>query len=354
MARHQYLDWVRGLAVVLMIQTHVFNAWPAADAKVGGAWQYFNLSGGAPAPLFLFLAGVSLAFLLRGAERAGLSLAGGLAKALRRAAWLLGVAFLLRLWFFLAGGARRPEMLLRVDVLNCMAVSLALAALVGFRAARKRWNLAPAALGLGVSLASPVVAAHWPAAWGQVVPFAYVYGDRPISVFPLFPWAAFTLVGLSAGTLWTSTREPTTLARLMGGTAAVGAALAVVGWLAWRPQQAIYGSLEAWRTGPAYFLLRIGLLFVACAAVWAAHLRARPGAWSWVRQLGTTSLFVYWVHLELVYGKLARPLMARLDLVASFVGFALLTAAMVLASLGRTRFSRWRDAVRARRAATPV
>jgi uncharacterized membrane protein len=337
--RHQYLDWVRGLAVVLMIQTHVFNAWPAAHAKVGAAWQYFNLSGGAPAPLFLFLAGVSLALLLRGAERSGLTLGGGLVKALRRAGWLLGVAFLLRLWFYLAGGARHPEMLLRVDILNCMAVSLALAALVGFRAARGRWNLAPAALGLAVSLTSPIVATHWPAAWGQVVPHAYVYGDRPISVFPIFPWAAFTLVGLSAGTLWTSTREPAALARLMGATTLLGAALVILGWVSWRPQQAIFGHLEAWRTGPAYFLLRVGLLLITCAAVWAAHVRARPGTWSWVRQLGTTSLFVYWVHLELVYGQLARPLSARLDLGASFAGFVVLTVLMVLVSVGKTKFT---------------
>ncbi|HEY6072806.1 MAG TPA: hypothetical protein VIV15_05260, partial [Anaerolineales bacterium] len=25
--------------------------------------------------------------------------------------------------------------------------------------------------------------------------------------------------------------------------------------------------------------------------------------WSWVRQFGTTSLLVYWVHTELVYGR---------------------------------------------------
>ena len=30
--------------------------------------------------------------------------------------------------------------------------------------------------------------------------------------------------------------------------------------------------------------------------------RAGDG-WSWVRQFGTTSLLVYWVHIELVYGR---------------------------------------------------
>lgn len=349
MPRHAYLDWVRGLAVVLMIQTHVFNAWPIPEAKVGRFWNYFRLSFGAPAALFLFLAGVSLAFLLRGAERDGLSLGGGLVKALRRAAWLLGVAFALRVWFYVAGGARHLEMLWRVDILNCMAVSLALAALAGFRWARGTWNVGPLVLAVVVSLGSPLVAARWPSAWGQTMPLAYVYGDRPVAVFPLLPWAAFTMVGLSAGTLWTSTRDPAAMRRIMTGTALVGAALALAGWLLWRPQQALYGHVDAWRTAPAFFVVRVGLLFVACAAAWAAHLLARPGAWSWVRQLGTTSLLVYWVHLELVYGKLARPLMGKLDMRTTFLGFVVMTGAMVLLSVIKTRLTAWR---RERRTAT--
>ena len=263
------------------------------------------------------------------------------------------MAFLLRLWFFVAGGMHHPEMLLRVDVLNCMAVSLALAALFGHRAARGTWNLAPVALGLAISFASPLVAARWPASWGQTVPLAYVYGDRPISVFPLFPWAAFTLVGLGAGTLWSSSRDPAVQRRIMTGTGLAGAALTLVGWALWGPQHAWYAHVDAWRTGPAYFLMRVGLLFALCAAAWAAHLRARPGAWSWVRQLGTTSLFVYWVHLELVYGKLARPLLGRLTLPTTFAGFAVLTAAMLALSVGKTRFTAWRAARAARPATTP-
>ena len=50
-------------------------------------------------------------------------------------------------------------------------------------------------------------------------------------------------------------------------------------------------------------LTKVGvvLLLLALAFLWTRY-GAREG-WSWVRQFGTTSLLVYWVHIELVYGR---------------------------------------------------
>ena len=56
------VDWLRGLAVVLMIQTHLYDAWcnPAAKAdRRAYAWTRFI--GGIPSRLFLLLVGVSMA-----------------------------------------------------------------------------------------------------------------------------------------------------------------------------------------------------------------------------------------------------------------------------------------------------
>lgn len=324
-----------------MIQTHVFNAWVRPDAKVGWAWSYFKVSGGAPAPMFCFLAGVSLALALRSAGRAGLTPTAALVKALRRALWLLGVAVALRLWFFVAGGARHPIVIAQFDVLNCMAVSLAMAAALGAWRARVRWNVAPLAGGIALSFAAPFIAAAWPQAWRETIPFAYVLGNRPISRFPLVPWAAFTLVGVGAGTLWSSGQDALRARRIMLASAAGGLALAGLGLLLWRPSRAFVAATELWATGPAFFIVRLGLLVALCAV---AALLVRPSPrWSWMRQLGTTSLFVYCVHLELVYGKLGRPLRDRLTLPQTFAVFALLTALMLAASIAKNRISeRWR------------
>jgi len=45
----------------------------------------------------------------------------------------------------------------------------------------------------------------------------------------------------------------------------------------------------------------VTLLLLAGAFLWTRY--GSKGGWSWVRQLGITSLLVYWVHIELVYGR---------------------------------------------------
>jgi hypothetical protein len=47
--------------------------------------------------------------------------------------------------------------------------------------------------------------------------------------------------------------------------------------------------------------LGVVMLVIGFAYLWTALPLA--ASWSWVRQLGTTSLLVYWVHIELVYGR---------------------------------------------------
>jgi uncharacterized membrane protein len=58
--RRGYLDWMRGLAVVIMVGWHTLDAWTTPVDKASGAFWYCQLIGGFGAPIFLFLAGVSV------------------------------------------------------------------------------------------------------------------------------------------------------------------------------------------------------------------------------------------------------------------------------------------------------
>src|SRR5437016_13769651 len=64
MTRLAYIDWMRGLACVLMFQTHCYDSWlsPAAR-KSSSLITWSQLGGTLPAPLFTFLAGVSFALV---------------------------------------------------------------------------------------------------------------------------------------------------------------------------------------------------------------------------------------------------------------------------------------------------
>src|ERR1700674_4839918 len=62
--RLAYIDWMRGLACVLMFQTHCYDSWMSPEAKKSSSligWS--KLGGTLPAPLFIFLAGVSFALV---------------------------------------------------------------------------------------------------------------------------------------------------------------------------------------------------------------------------------------------------------------------------------------------------
>src|SRR5438067_5286642 len=78
-SRLGYIDWLRGLACVLMFQTHCYDAWLGGAARNSTFFMWSQLGGTFPAPLFLFLAGVSFAIVTGKLLQKGLS-AGQIAK----------------------------------------------------------------------------------------------------------------------------------------------------------------------------------------------------------------------------------------------------------------------------------
>src|SRR5579883_3476664 len=61
--RIAHIDWMRGLACLLMFQTHCYNSWLSPQAKKSALYGWSQLGGTLPAPLFIFLAGLSVALV---------------------------------------------------------------------------------------------------------------------------------------------------------------------------------------------------------------------------------------------------------------------------------------------------
>jgi fucose 4-O-acetylase-like acetyltransferase len=109
-------------------------------------------------------------------------------------------------------------------------------------------------------------------------------------------------------------------------------------WLDARPGQ-FYAVYDYWHTSPNFFLARVGILMMI---VFLAYAWCRWGAGQWgfspLIQIGQTSLLVYWVHIEFVYGRFSiLPKRAETIPMATF-GLAIIFTAMVLLSLARTRY----------------
>src|SRR5438552_17335053 len=155
-SRIKFLDWLRGLAAVIMLQGHTFHSLLRPEDREGGPFIFSRFFGGQAAAVFLFLAGVTFALGMNRRER--LSPLRRVTAALSRARYLFLLAFLFRLqtWAFSWPHARWTD-LLKVDVLNSMGATAALLAVLALLDGIDRVRLAAGA-GVLIAALSPVIA----------------------------------------------------------------------------------------------------------------------------------------------------------------------------------------------------
>jgi len=281
-----------------MLQGHVFHSFLKPELRDGGPFMASQFVGGMPPAIFLFLTGITLAFLMDSAERKGVRPMERTITAVRRSGYLFLLAFAFRLQLWLFGWPSPWTDLLRVDILNCMGMAVAILSVMALFRTAERVRLC-AILGLAIAFAAPLVSQiNW--SWAPPLMRSYLTPDY--SSFGFFPWGAYLAFGVSAGSLLRSIPEDTT-ERVMQWGALLGGALIFGGQYCANLPFSLYAKSEFWLNSPAQVVIKQGatLLLLALAYLWTRY-GAKPG-WSWVRQFGTTSLLVYWVHIELVYGR---------------------------------------------------
>jgi len=348
-SRLAYLDWLRGLAVVIMIEAHTIDSWTRAADRRSFEYGVAMIVGGMGAPLFLFLAGVAVSLAAGSrAKRIGDAAA---AQSVRTRGWqIFGLAFLFRLysWVLSPGSALRG--LLKVDILNVMGPSIVATAWLWERGrttlARAGW-LAGATV--AIAMVTPLVRTT---PWLDPLPDpieTYIRPGKGLATFTLFPWAAFVTAGAVCGLgIHAAGREGGR--RVAVGCMLAGAVLAAAGY-GWSFQPSIYPEARFWTTSPTFFCMRAGVLSLLVAAAWGWSVRPWPRlAASPLEVLGASSLFVYWVHVEMVYGVIATPLKRTLPFAWAIAAFALFTGLMLALTRFKTQVVA-RRAVRGRRAA---
>ncbi len=336
-----------------MFQTHCYDSWLSPADRKTTLFMWSQLGGTLPAPLFLFLAGISFALLTDKLRQRGTPRAEVANTTIVRGAEIFGLGLLFRLQAFVLAWPWAPWTdLLRVDVLNTIGLSMMLMGIVCWLAAsdsevatRMRSITAAALVALAIALLTPPLWTTWRLRWLPWPLESYICGVHTYSqpqawLFPIFPWAGFAFTGLAVGfsllSHW-ARRHETGLFALLGICGMILIALARA--LDHSPRQ-LYAVYDFWHTSPNFFLLRVGLLLLILSSVYAW---CRWGAATWgfspLVQLGQTSLLVYWVHIEFVYGGRLRILPSHANSVplASF-GLVFITTAMLVLSRLRTEW----------------
>ncbi|MCS7044602.1 MAG: heparan-alpha-glucosaminide N-acetyltransferase domain-containing protein [Bryobacteraceae bacterium] len=295
--RLAFLDWTRGLAALIMLQGHVFHSFTAKELRNDGPYVLSQFIGGITPAVFLFLTGVTLAFLMDSASRKGLSPWQRTWAAARRSGYLLllAVLFRLQMWSFSLGKSPWTD-LFKVDILNCMGLGIIALSPLAIFSTRDRIRFG-VITGLFIAGAAPFIRM---ADWSWLHPFARAWFVPDPNFFAFFPWAAFIAFGLAAGSLLRVV-EPGAMGRMMEWWALFGLILVVGAHYFANLPYSIYPQSDFWVDSPALILIKTGIILMIASFAWLWTTYVNTG-WSPLRQLGTTSLLVYWVHTELVYG----------------------------------------------------
>jgi Heparan-alpha-glucosaminide N-acetyltransferase, catalytic len=355
---------MRGLACVLMFQAHCYNSWLNPDARKTALYTRSQLGATLPAPIFLFLAGTSMAMVTHKLWEKGAPRAVVARKTILRGVEIFAMGLLFRVQELALGYRWSPWTdLLRVDVLNIIGLTMMLmgilcwsttakahaeASTARISSPRTRAILASLMAAAAIALATPLLwttlRPRWlPWPFESYINGVHIYNQPQPWLFPLFPWAAFGFVGLAFGFL------------LFSRFAKRGEALfiAVVGMTGWATCAAsllldtapisLYPApiYDYWHTSPNFFLMRCGILLVILFLVYAWC------RWGWGQrgfspmiQLGNTSLLVYWVHIEFVYGRFSILPKGQCGIGKATLGLLAIFLAMLALSVLRTRWKK--------------
>jgi uncharacterized membrane protein len=338
--RRTHLDVLRGLAVLIMIEAHIIDSWTRSADRGSRAFGESLILGGFGAPLFLFLAGVAIAMSAGSKARRSGDDRAAAAAVRRRSLQIFLLAFLFRFQSFVLSHAP-VWTLLKVDILNVMGPSMMAAVAVWalFRTVRARVAAFTAAT-FALVLITPAVRGF--TALGML-PDGFEGYLRPIpglTNFTLFPWAAFVMAGAAVGVLLDAARGETADRRLNLALLGAGLLIALAAFRA-----SFLPPLDArsrfWTTSASFFFIRFGLMTAAIGLCWLWEHRPWPKRpWSPLQMLGRSSLFIYWIHVELVYGVISNPLHGAFSLRGAWAAFAVFSAAMLCAAAGKDHIKR--------------
>ncbi len=332
-ARIEYVDRLRGLAVVAMFFVHSAGAWLAPEVKGSGYWVWAMRISGMVAPVFMFLAGISISLIAFRYSSKDRDEREALRRIVVRGAKIVLLGYGMHVVFWLLGGFGGPWWkVLKVDILHAIGFSLIILPVLAWP--RRRFNWSAMVLFLTIPVLGQVCFRLPLCQWLPQGIAAYFTTRSRLALFPFLPYSAWVALGMTVGPFWV---------RAVGDKRAekrfwillVIAALAMYAFgKTFRLAYYSFGwHLLGGNDIPTKGLVH--LFFVKGAVVLALFFLARvsSGLFDKIRLntlvlFGRTSLFAYCVHLAIIY-HLAGPFCIRsLSPIGQVVGASVLSVVM--------------------------
>lgn len=305
-SRFLYIDLLRGWAVIVMIEVHVFNAFLIPALREEAWFKVLNFINGLVAPSFLFISGFSFVLIAQRKWKEYLSFSPIFWKQVGRILQVLAVGYALHLPFFsfnklMSISWQEWGVFWKIDVLHAIAVSLmTLLLMVLIMRTQKRYFIAVAVLAAIIIGGSPLM---YDRNLDHLLPepISNYLTAAHRSQFPLFPWMGFVLCGaLTSQVLvwWKERMDERTIFRrfFIAGTASI-----ILSILVDIVPFSVYPDHNFWRASPEFFFIRLGIVMILLSTLWYWEQTARSTP-SLVSVVGSESLLAYAGHLLVIYG----------------------------------------------------
>jgi uncharacterized membrane protein len=307
-SRLAFIDLLRGWAILVMIEVHVFNAFIFPSIKTTSWFNVLNFINGLVAPSFIFISG--FVFLIASQRKLESFRTYGTAfwKQLGRIGLVWVTGYFLHLPFFsfrrMITDTSEEGWLsfFQSDVLHCIAFGLLVLFIARLLIKNNRtYKIFLLTSGLLVVGATIFVINIDFTRWIPAPISAYINGLH-YSLFPLFPWLAFMLFGGYFASGYIDAREQKKEKEFIQRFALLGAILLVASIIGMNAQTSWNVFSVDIRANPLFFFERLGIVMLVLAVCWF-YAEYRKTEKTFVLDVGRESLLVYTAHLIFIYGR---------------------------------------------------
>lgn len=341
--RALFIDMLRGLALLVMIEVHIFNELLIPQVKNASWFHWINFINGLVAPSFLFVSGLVFVLSLQNSAQELRKFGKVFWKKINRILLILIAGYSLHTPFFSLRkiiADPQPEILkqlFNVDILQVISVGLLLLLFARMIFVNDRsFHIFIGSFLLFVLAFSPVA---WKTDFNNFlpIPLANFMNQDNGSLFPVFPWFNFLFAGAFISKYFIQARESNTEKSFIRKLFLIGIGFYVV--CTFCLEVIIVPEINVLRPHPLFFLERLGVVFMILAGCWY-FINKKENFKSVVLDVSRESLLVYWLHLQFIYRKVFNEKSLvdifgnSLDLLESVIFTLALCILMIFTAIG--------------------
>ena len=296
--RVEAVDLFRFFVLFFMIQGHLFRAYLLPAIRQMHWYKVHETLHGLVAPGFLFAAGFAAFLSFHNKRQNYIHLDRAFFKRLRRILFVFAIGYWIHLPFlslrktlqFVRQG--KAGDFLRADILQCIGVGLLLFTLLAVLLKNEKVVVLFSALAGALFFLLPETVKGI-----RLHPVIDPYFNYDVSIFPIFPWVGFLCIGIVTAYIYAQLKKEVFFKLLL----LLGALF--FPWFFFHSSK-IYFKAELTLSGN---LNKIGGVFLL---LWLSQWLLRKGGSGFLdllKKAGSESLFVYVLHLFVIFNSIFRP-----------------------------------------------